>query len=302
VCRRADNIPYFEWFTKKCGEEECIMTLEQKRRRSNLVRIIVLVIITLIHIIPFIVMILNALRPNSAIEKSMLGLPTSIYWENFVETWIRGKYAQAFRNSLYISTISAIVIVILNGLAAYGLNKTKCFFPNFFRSYFYAGLVIPAFAVIVPLYYMFNRFGLVDNHLGIMIIYVAINIPFSFIFMDAFFKGLPLELDDAARIDGASELQNFFYISAPLAKPIFSSLLLVSFVRTWNEFLFSNTFLSKDVLRPVSLRFFNFVGRFSSDLGYVFAAAIISISPIVIIYFLTQKSFIEGMTSGSVKK
>ena len=109
------------------------------------------------------------------------------------------------------------------------------------------------------------------------------------------------DVKEAARIDGASEMQNFFYNVLPLAKPIFTSVILITFVNTWNEFLFSNTFLQDRDIRTVSLRFYNFVGSTNTEFGYVYAAALISMLPIVAIYLLTQNTFVEGMTSGSVK-
>ena len=134
-----------------------------------------------------------------------------------------------------------------------------------------------------------------------ILIYIGTNISFNFMFMYAFFEGMPKELDEAARIDGASEVQNIIHIVMPLARPIITSVMLIVFVNTWNEFLFSNTFLQKEEVRTVSLRFFSFVGKSGADYGYVYAAAVISILPIVLIYFLMQDLFVEGMTSGSVK-
>ena len=153
----------------------------------------------------------------------------------------------------------------------------------------------------VPLYFFFSSVGLINSHLGMIIIYTATNMSFNFMFLSAFFEGMPKELDEAARIDGASEMQNFFYNVLPLAKPIFTSVILITFVNTWNEFLFSNTFLQDRDIRTVSLRFYNFVGSTNTEFGYVYAAALISMLPIVAIYLLTQNTFVEGMTSGSVK-
>ena len=152
-----------------------------------------------------------------------------------------------------------------------------------------------------PEVFFFYKIKLINTHIGMILIYIGINIPFNFIFMSAFFEGMSKELDEAARIDGASEMQNLWYIVVPLAKPIMTSVMLIVFVNTWNEFLFSNTFLQKEEMRTVSLRFFNFVGKNGADYGYIYAAAIISILPIIIIYFLMQDSFVEGMTTGSVK-
>ena len=116
------------------------------------------------------------------------------------------------------------------------------FFKEFFKSYFVAGLAIPTFAVIVPLFFFFYKINLINTHIGMILIYIGINIPFNFTFMSAFFEGMSKELDEAARIDGASEMQNLWHIVVPLAKPIMTSVMLIVFVNTWNEFLFSNTF------------------------------------------------------------
>ncbi len=277
------------------------MTLAKKNQIRTRVKIVFAAIITFIQIIPLLVVIINSLRGNDEISKLMLGFPTSLHFENYLTAWERGGYANAYLSSLIIGFGTSISVVILVGFAVYGLSKMECYGKKFFYNYFVAGLAIPTFAIIVPLFFMFYQLNLVNTHLGMILIYIGTNISFNFMFMYAFFEGMPRELDEAARIDGASEFQNFTYIVIPLAKPIFTSVMLIVFVNTWNEFLFSNTFLQKEEIRTVSLRFYNFVGKSGADYGYIFAAAIISILPIVLIYFIMQDSFVEGMTSGSVK-
>ena len=277
------------------------MTLAKKNQIRTRVKIVFAAIITFIQIIPLLVVIINSLRGNDEISKLMLGFPTSLHFENYLTAWERGGYANAYLSSLIIGFGTSISVVILVGFAVYGLSKMECYGKKFFYNYFVAGLAIPTFAIIVPLFFMFYQLNLVNTHLGMILIYIGTNISFNFMFMYAFFEGMPRELDEAARIDGASEFQNFTYIVIPLAKPIFTSVMLIVFVNTWNEFLFSNTFLQKEEIRTVSLRFYNFVGTSGADFGYIFAAAIISILPIVLIYFIMQDSFVEGMTSGSVK-
>lgn len=275
--------------------------LSAKKRIQQRILTVVAAVVTLIQIVPIAVIILNSMRENSAIDVHMMGLPTSFYLENYVVAWKKGEYFQAYLNSILIGVSSALLVLIMVGFAVYGLVKMECYFAGFFRNYFVAGLAIPTFSTLVPLYFIFHRLGLVNNHLGMILIFTAMNISFNFMFLYAFFQGLPTELDEAARIDGASELQNFWYNVIPLAKPIFTSMILIVFVNTWNEFLFSNTFLQDNEKRTVALRFYNFVGRSSADYGYIYASAIISILPIVVVYLLMQNSFIEGMTAGSVK-
>lgn len=277
------------------------MTFAQKERLKKILRILISALVTLIQIIPLIVVILNSMRGNDEISKLMIGLPSKISLDNYYVAWERGGYAHAYASSLIIGLGTSAVVMVIDGLAVYALTKMECYGRSFFHNYFVAGLAIPTFAVIVPLFFIFHRLGLINTYIGMILIYIGTNISFNFMFMYAFFEGLPRELDEAARIDGAGEIQNFVHIVIPLAKPIFTSVALIVFVNTWNEFLFSNTFLQKEEMRTVSLRFYNFVGKNGADYGYIYAAAIISILPIVLLYFIMQDSFVEGMTAGSVK-
>lgn len=272
-----------------------------KNKKKRIFCYMLAILVTAVQILPILVVLMNSLRSNSDISKIMIGIPTRPIFTNYITAWVKGGYFHAYQNSLIIGFGTSIAVTLLVGLAAYGMIKMDCYGKHFFHTYFVAGLAIPSFAIIVPLFFIFYRLGLVNTHLGMILIYIGTNLSFNFIFMYSFFEGMPPELDDAARIDGASELQNFRYIVMPLAKPIMTSVMLIVFVNTWNEFLFSNTFLQKETVRTVSLRFYNFVGRNGSDYGYIYAAAIITILPIFILYFLMQDSFVEGMTSGSVK-
>lgn len=275
--------------------------MKKKRRIVNAVSYGVMILIAIIHMIPLAVMFLNSVRSNEAIKKRLIAIPEEIHLDNFLTAWTKGGYLQAYISNLIIGLTAAFIVLLVTGLAAYGLVKMDTLGNSFFRTYFTAGLSIPGFAIISTLFFMFNRVGLVNSRTGMIIIYTAINIPFNFMFVHAFFEGMPRELDEAARIDGAGEFQNFWYNVFPLAKPIFSTVLLIVFVNVWNEFLFSNTFLQSENVRTVALRFYNFVGKNSGDPAYVYAAAVISVLPILVIYMLMQDTFVDGMTSGSVK-
>ena len=277
------------------------MKLSQKRKTVTIVGMIFATVISVIHIIPIIVVAINSIRGNSQIEKQLIGIPDALDFTNYAVAWERGNYLQAYTNSLIIGISTSIIVLTIVALAVYGLTKLPCYFSRFFHNYFVAGLAIPSFAVIVPLFFAFTQMKIANTLLCMIIIYSATNISFNFIFVYAFFQGMPKEFDEAARIDGATELQNFIYNIVPLAKPIFTSVLLIVFVNTWNEFLFSNTFLQSDTVRTVSLKFYTFVGKMGADYGYIYAAAIISILPIVLIFLIMQNSFVDGMTAGSVK-
>lgn len=275
--------------------------MESKKRKSRIIANIVVSIVALIHIFPLIIVVFNSLRSDDAVSLSMLGFPSSPMFSNYLNAWVKGNYTTAYYSTLIIALVSAVLVMIVTGLAAYGLVKTEAYGKKFFNDYFVIGLSIPYFAMMVPVFYVFFKFKLVNTRIGMIILYTATNIPFNYMFVKAFLEGLPQELDEAARIDGCSELQNFYYNVLPLSKPILTSTILITFVNCWNEFLFSNLFLQSDSVRTVALQFYNFTGRYNIEYGLMYAAAIITIAPVIIIYLLTQNTFIEGMTSGSVK-
>lgn len=275
--------------------------MESKRRKRRIVTNWIVGIVCLVHIFPLIIVALNSLRGDNEVALSMLGFPTQPLFSNYVNAWVKGNYTSAYASTLLISLVTALLVMVLTGLAAYGLVKTNAYGKKFFNDYFVIGLSIPYFAMMVPVFYIFLKFNLVDTQLGMIVLYTATNIPFSYMFVKAFLEGLPRELDEAARIDGCSEMQNFYYNILPLAKPILTSTVLITFVNCWNEFLFSNLFLQSNDVRTVALQFYNFTGKYNIEYGLMYAAAVITIAPVILIYLLTQNTFIEGMTTGSVK-
>ena len=275
--------------------------MERKKRRQRIIANLIVGLVTLIHIFPLVIVVINSLRSDDEVARSMLALPTELLFSNYINAWIKGNYINAYASTLLISLATAIIVMVTTGLAAYGLVKANAYGKKFFDGYFIIGLSIPYFAMMVPVFYIFYKFNLVNSQIGMIILYTATNIPFSYMFIKAFLEGLPHELDEAARIDGCTEIQNFYYNVLPLAKPILTSMVLITFVNCWNEFLFSNLFLQDANIRTVALQFYNFTGRYNIEYGLMYAAAIITIAPIVIIYLLTQNTFIEGMTAGSVK-
>jgi raffinose/stachyose/melibiose transport system permease protein len=146
-----------------------------------------------------------------------------------------------------------------------------------------------------------NKLGLVDTLAGLIIIYTAMNIPFNMLLLKTFLSGIPREIEEAAKIDGCSELQSFLRITLPIAKPMFLTIAILVFVNVWNEYLWGNTFISTDSLKTVATRFVRFTGQYGSNMARIYTASIITIAPIIILYICFSKKFIEGMTSGSVK-
>lgn len=261
----------------------------------------ILITLAIFELFPLVQLLFNSFRTDAEIKSSPLGLPKAWTLANYPETWKMGGYSRAFLNSLWICFWTILITVVIISIAAYALAKIEFKGREFFVAYFLFGMAIPSFAYLIPTYYIFNQLGLSNSHTGLIISHVAGNIPFKLLLLRTFLLGIPRELEESAKVDGCTELQAFLHVTLPLAKSIVMTVAVLIFLSCWNEFTFANTFITTDSLRPVSTRFVKFTTEYSSDFAKIFTSGVISIAPVVVLYLLLQDSFIEGLTSGSVK-
>ena len=250
---------------------------------------------------PLLQVLLNSFKVDSEAQTRPLGLPKEWIFTNYKDTWEIGGYARAYFNTLMIAFFVVIFVVVLVGFSSYALSKLEFKGREFFTAYFFVAISIPGFSHIVPDYFLFNKLGLIDSRWGLIIVYVAIIIPFSVLLLKNFLAGIPRELEEAAKIDGCNEIDALVHVTFPIAKPIVMTVALLAVVRVWNEFLWANTFIQTDELKNVSTRFVKFVGEYNRNMARIYTASVIAIAPVIVMYTLFSKKFIEGMTSGSVK-
>ncbi len=257
--------------------------------------------LALFEIFPIIQLILNSFRPDTEIKKFPIGLPRTWTLENYPDTWNIGNYGRAFLNSIWVCFWTIVITLVLIGLASYALAKIDFKGRGFFVAYFLMGMAIPSFSHLIPTYYLFNRMGIANTHLCLIIIYTAGQIPFNLLLLRTFLLGIPRELEEAAKVDGCNELGTFLRVTLPLAKSIFLTVALLIFMKSWNEFAVANTYVTTDSLRTVSTRFVKFTTEYNNNFGRIFTSGVISIAPVVIMYLLMQNRFIDGLTSGGLK-
>lgn len=275
--------------------------MNQKKRMYNRIIFWVLSVLVVIHIIPVIIIVMNSLRTNREVQKMLFGLPTQLVFSNYADVFVKGGYLQSYIASLGTGFASIAVVLVAITLASYGIVKMDAKGGRFFTGYFTAGMSIPTFGILIPLFSAYRSLGLTDTLTGLTIIFCAISIPFNFLFIRAFFVNIPAEIEESARIDGASELRTLFNITLPLAKPILLTVALIVFTSTWNNFQIPRIFMSNASVTTISLNYYKFIGEFSSDKAYVYTAAVLAIAPILVLYLCMQSAFIEGMTSGALK-
>ena len=272
-----------------------------QRTQSTLPNYIILILLALFTALPLALLVSNSLKSTAEIASSPFSLPKEILWENYSEAFDKGKYGLTIRNSaiLTISTIACSLTVA--GLAAYALARLKLKYANVLSFYFLVGIGVPAQLFIIPLFFMWKQFGLVNTHVGLIIIYTALQSPFATYLLRSYMLSIPEEFVDAAKIDGASDWQVFRHVIAPLTGPGFLTAGLVIGLFTWNEFLFAVTFLPDPEFKPVATSLYAFQGRFSRDWGLTNAGSVIMMAPVLILFLVLQRRFIEGLTQGGLK-
>jgi raffinose/stachyose/melibiose transport system permease protein len=275
--------------------------IRSRRTVSTLPNYIILSILAVFSIFPIAVLFINSVKSTSEIGRNPFGLPQEILLQNYVDAWNQGRYATTMVNSLILTSGTIVGTLTLAGLAAFALARLKLRGSDFLGFYFLIGTSVPPFLFIIPLFYMWRQIGLVNSHLGLIIIYCALHSPFATFLLRSYMVSLPEEFVEAARIDGASHWQVFRYVVLPLSWPGFLTAGLVVGLAVWNEFLFGITFLQTPELKPVSTSLYAFQQQFFRDWGLTNAGSVIMILPIIVLFLLLQRRFIEGLTQGGLK-
>jgi raffinose/stachyose/melibiose transport system permease protein len=261
----------------------------------------VLTFFLLIFLLPFIWFLFMALKTDAELAANPFNFPREPQWGNFAKAWAQGHYSDYMLNTV-IYTLSIVTgVAFFSCMGGYALAKLR--FPGRDGIFIMilVGLMVPFLSLMIPMYYLVRDLNLLGTRLGLILPVTAMALPFGTFLMRAFFRGLPDELGDAGRIDGCNEWKVFRYIMLPLAWPGLTTLVVFEFMWSWNLFLQPLVLLQRDELRPVALALLFFTGRFSRDRGLVAAGIMLTILPVIIVYLILQRKFIEGITAGAVK-
>jgi raffinose/stachyose/melibiose transport system permease protein len=252
-------------------------------------------------IIPLVVMVLDSLRPNARVLGDPLGLPTSPTLHNYSTAWTQASFADYVRNSALV-TIAAVALDVLVSLpAAYVLGRYVFRGSGVLTAYFLSGLMLPIRLGILPIFYLLGNFGMIDSRLGLVLVYAASGVPFSVFVLSAFFRGLPRELEEAARLDGAGEFRIFARVMVPLVKPAIATVVVFRFVPLWNDFFFPLVLLRTTSKYTIPVGLTQFFGEFQTNWAALFAGLVIATAPLVILFVVATKQIVAGLTAGMGK-
>ena len=226
--------------------------------------------------------------------------PTTFNWQNYVEAWTVGRFGKYFANSVIVTIPIVVGTVVLSCLAGYGFARFKLPGGKLVFYLFLLGLTVPFQSIMIPLFYLLRDVGS-GTYWAMIVPMIVLGLPFGIFFMRAFFLRLPEELADAAKIDGASEFGVFWSIMLPLSLPAIAAQVVFQFAGAWNSFLVPLIYVQKEELRPLVLGLMFFKSRYTQNIPLTMAGAVIVMLPIVVIYLIFQRKFIQGMTAGALK-
>ncbi|ODT66862.1 MAG: sugar ABC transporter permease [Pelagibacterium sp. SCN 63-23] len=268
--------------------------------RDGLLQII-LIANTIIMLAPIVIMVFSAFKSTQDIFKAPFALPDFTQVVNFVKIWSETNFLRYLLNSFVVTGASMVLILTLGTMAAYAIGRYQFKGSTFILMFFLAGLTLPLKLAIIPLFMLMRDLSILNNQLSLIFVYTAMGLPTTVFIMTGFIRTLPNELEDAARMDGASEARIMWSIMLPLVRPAMVIAGIQNVVPIWNDFFFPLVFIQNDSLKTLPQGLTTFMGEYTTDWGVLFSGLTLSAAPIILIYIILSKQFIAGMTSGAVK-
>jgi raffinose/stachyose/melibiose transport system permease protein len=258
-----------------------------------------LALFAIVWLMPFVSITLSAIRSQGdLISNGVFSIPESIRWENFAQAWETGGFTTYFRNSLFLIVVKVPLGLLIASMAAYPLAKMRFKGSSWVFIFFLIGLAVPVQVTLQPLLVMMKTLGIANSLWALIPPYLAFGFPFQVFVMRGFFRLLPTELIEAARVDGASEASIFFRIMLPLSLPPIATLAIIDALNTWNEFLIALVLISANASRTVPIGLMQFQGQHQSQYTLLMAGVLISIIPVLLIFLFLQRYFVAGLSGG----
>lgn len=274
----------------------------KKMKKKKTVFYIILTIGAVVWMVPLIMLFLSAIRSTSEFytNLSLFSIPEKIQWENFSNAWTEGNLGRYMANGLLVSLVEVPLEVLLSSMCAFALTRLKIKHSNALFIFILVGMMLPRQMALIPLNIMYSNLNLTNTYFCLYFTYIGFGIPMGVLVFRGFFRSIPFELDEAANIDGCGKYRLYTSIIMPVAKPAVATMCILDFLATWNEYLLQSVLITNDNMKTVSNGLMSFMGEFSTDYGLLSAGVLISIIPVLIIYLLFQRQFVEGM-AGAVK-
>ncbi|HGG06714.1 MAG TPA: carbohydrate ABC transporter permease [Aliiroseovarius sp.] len=262
---------------------------------------IFLVISAAFVLYPIFMMVMSGFKTNGEIFASPFALPKSLNFDNYKVIWTQTDVPRYLLNSTIVTVISVFLLLVTGTMAAYAISRYRFRGSIMVSLFFLAGLMLPLRLAIIPLFIQLKYLGLVNNLAGLIFIYTAMSLPSTVFILTGFLRALPGELEDSARMDGASELRIMVQIMVPLITPAMVIAGIYNAVPIWNDFFFPLIFIQDPQLKTLAQGLTSFFGEYSVNFGVLYAGLTLAALPVVVVFIIQSKRFIAGMTAGAIK-
>jgi ABC-type sugar transport system, permease component len=262
---------------------------------------LVVLILSISCIFPLVWMLYSSFKTNTEFSLNIISLPTHLEFQNYVTAIENGNLLLPFLNSLFSSVISVTLVILLGFVIAFCLARYKFKGRGLIYLVLMFGMLVPIHSLLVPLFIQFNAIGMLNHHYTLILPYVAFGLPMAVFLFESFLKSTPMEIEEAAFIDGSNLLTVIFKIVMPICRPVIATVLILTFLNTWNEFPFALVLLTTPQLMTIPVALANFNGQYTINYPQLLSAMVIAVLPVVLVYLAFSKSIIQGMTAGSVK-
>ncbi|MDO4298730.1 MAG: carbohydrate ABC transporter permease [Lachnospiraceae bacterium] len=277
----------------------------QKKKVSHALMMIVLIVLFLAFIFPFLLVVINVFKTKGDITSNPLSLIGShgFTLENFPNAMKKMNFWVVFKNSLIITVTSTVLTLLVSSMAAFVIVRNKWKACALLFSGMVASMVIPFQVLMIPLVSLYGGiFGVLNSRITLILMHVGFSVSMAtFMFHGAIHTNIPLELEEAALIDGCTRWQTYWKVVFPLLKPTIATVAIIDAMAFWNDYLLPSLVLGRKELYTIPIATQAFYGTYSSDMGLIMAALLLAMLPILILYLFLQKYIVEGVTSGAVK-
>lgn len=272
-----------------------------KRYLANFFVNVPIMVLSLTCIFPVIWLLYSSVKTDVEFNISPVKLPTKIHLDNFVTAFRRANFGTFTFNSLFNSIISLLLVLIISFILGYLLSRYRFRGRNLIYGMLMAAMMIPIYALIVPIFIQEKKLGLLNSRFSLIPVYVAMELPTEVFLIDSYIKGISVDLEDAASIDGASLPRIMFTIIMPICRPILSTVVILTFMHVWNEFPFAQVLLSQEELKTIPIGLTYFTSQYMTSYTLLLAALAMATIPVLVIYLFFYNKIMEGMMAGAVK-
>lgn len=277
------------------------MEQDSKYRIQTLILEVLLVLVGLLFLVPFYFLLSNSFKTFGEILSDAAALPSALQWANYKAGWEAINFPSALKNSLIVTVFSNLLLVLLSSMAAYQMVRRPSMFNRILFGVFVAAMVIPFQSIMLPLTDITSRFGLSDSLWGLVICYIGFGAPLSVFLFQGGMKAIPLEIEQAARVDGAGTYGVFFRIVYPMMRPMYVTVIILNTLWIWNDYLLPSLILTSESLQTIPIATYMLFGQYTKQWDLALPALVLGIAPVIVFFLAMQKYIVSGIAAGAVK-